>query len=510
MQPQLGNHSSTIADFNVSPEVAATQIAQTLASIFSSLKQTTYHPFKPFPLLAICIPDIQDSEKYRVFTYRLTGSKDDAELFDYSKSPNLNPKVLASLSRSAPDVARYIEELHLLEFPEYQENKCGLFSADPLHILDSVIYIFGPIFNLKEKNLYCHVANMISEKIGSFINGLFLNNVDFIESLRTAKKHFSEEYQILEIARKAVVIELGWQYYITLDLPHEDPMQIQRLGESLYLTCHRISTMRIEGEGCKDSYLVFANQDKTTIKIPFFGIEKSAGIIRKLLPLTSKTMYLLCDNTEVYGIGSIKSKVETRQLPKEFAARTQAPVQENHLKIKFDEHGCWKVFLHDKLAASLKFGNLIYTPEYDQDLIKSHFLRLGSENFTEKKFNLLCKIIRRIIDTKHGTTVVFHRDAKSQAKKLSERGCQTSLEIDMENLCLLDHMIAVDGAIMFDMHMKCHAIGLILDGTVTKAEPGTKTRGARYNSALTYVENHKSEAFAVVVSEDGMVDIFPR
>ena len=52
-------------------------------------------------------------------------------------------------------------------------------------------------------------------------------------------------------------------------------------------------------------------------------------------------------------------------------------------------------------------------------------------------------------------------------------------------------------------------MGVILDGK-SRPNRGTPTRGARYNSAVRYVESSPYPCLAVVVSEDGMVDIVTR
>jgi hypothetical protein len=49
---------------------------------------------------------------------------------------------------------------------------------------------------------------------------------------------------------------------------------------------------------------------------------------------------------------------------------------------------------------------------------------------------------------------------------------------------------------------------VILDGVSTNK--GTSARGARYNSAIRYVENNKKKCVAVIISEDGMVDLYPN
>ena len=48
---------------------------------------------------------------------------------------------------------------------------------------------------------------------------------------------------------------------------------------------------------------------------------------------------------------------------------------------------------------------------------------------------------------------------------------------------------------------------IILDGI--SSEKGTSERGARYNSAIRYVEKNKKKCIAIMISEDGMVDLYP-
>ena len=66
----------------------------------------------------------------------------------------------------------------------------------------------------------------------------------------------------------------------------------------------------------------------------------------------------------------------------------------------------------------------------------------------------------------------------------------------------------IDGAILMDDSGNCHALGVILDGQASHA--GDPSRGARYNSAVRYVEqtrNKKASCLIVIVSEDGMVNL---
>jgi hypothetical protein len=72
---------------------------------------------------------------------------------------------------------------------------------------------------------------------------------------------------------------------------------------------------------------------------------------------------------------------------------------------------------------------------------------------------------------------------------------------------VLRHLTPIDGAVVLSPDGMCHAIGTILDGIASAN--GDPSRGARYNSAVRYVESTSAPCLAVVVSENGGVDYVP-
>jgi len=72
---------------------------------------------------------------------------------------------------------------------------------------------------------------------------------------------------------------------------------------------------------------------------------------------------------------------------------------------------------------------------------------------------------------------------------------------------IMKMITAIDGAVLIDPSSACHAIGVILDGLASKK--GTPSRGARYNSAIRYVETSEYPCMAIVVSADGSIDLVP-
>lgn len=71
------------------------------------------------------------------------------------------------------------------------------------------------------------------------------------------------------------------------------------------------------------------------------------------------------------------------------------------------------------------------------------------------------------------------------------------------------NLTSIDGAVLVDFDGNCYAIGFILDGDM--AIKGNIGRGARYNSAVNYIERQKKKGndfFAVIFSEDKTIDIY--
>ena len=102
--------------------------------------------------------------------------------------------------------------------------------------------------------------------------------------------------------------------------------------------------------------------------------------------------------------------------------------------------------------------------------------------------------------------VVISKGADIEAKRL-EKQC-IKIKPTYLNSQLVRKVSAIDGAILIEPSTKCHAIGVILDGLASNK--GTSSRGARYNSAIRYVELSKYPCLAIVISQDGMVDLVQK
>ena len=73
----------------------------------------------------------------------------------------------------------------------------------------------------------------------------------------------------------------------------------------------------------------------------------------------------------------------------------------------------------------------------------------------------------------------------------------------------INNLSKIDGALLFDIHGVCYSIGIIVDGRACEnSNPG---RGARYNSAYTYVSDCNERGilcYCAVISEDETIDVF--
>jgi DNA integrity scanning protein DisA with diadenylate cyclase activity len=105
-----------------------------------------------------------------------------------------------------------------------------------------------------------------------------------------------------------------------------------------------------------------------------------------------------------------------------------------------------------------------------------------------------------------GTLLVVSTEALAEADRLKLQ-C-TLIEPVVLTPIITQLVTAIDGAVMLDPQGYCYSIGVILDGKASGR--GNSTRGARYNSAIRYVESSPYPALVVVVSEDGMVDVMTK
>jgi hypothetical protein len=208
---------------------------------------------------------------------------------------------------------------------------------------------------------------------------------------------------------------------------------------------------------------------------------------RKLLQMGSGNMALIVGAQSIYGFGRIANE-DTPSYSVEF----------------FDQQQ-WDFRYGNRVLLRTRFGE----PRLPQESITEfrfldNFNRIfpfaGSEAATRYRGTL-----ELLLEQPRGCMVVVAEDAAIEAERLERQG--TRIKATQLTPDLIDRASRIDGTILADPQGVCHAIGVILDGAAN--DSCTPSRGARYNSAIRYVDKCSARRLAFVISEDRTLDIFP-
>lgn len=199
---------------------------------------------------------------------------------------------------------------------------------------------------------------------------------------------------------------------------------------------------------------------------------------------------LVVDHEVAYGLATVPRRVRR--------------LKETIFEILLTGPGSW-LLRHDGIGLmDVTYGS----PKVpSRRMTRSTFDMIAQRVFRDHPLNsdLLWSMAVGVADAEHGTMLVVSRSAADEAERL---GAQ-ALRVDPSRLDMasLKSATAVDGAILLDPLGNTHAIGVILDGQAGTG--GSPARGARYNSAVRYLNAH-SDAMVVLVSEDGMINLLPE
>lgn len=311
------------------------------------------------------------------------------------------------------------------------------------------------------------------------------------------------------------------------DLSETNNKNSKRLLEKL----NDISLLKYEGKNISGR-IVFCNKqihkDIINFKLKFQEkiSLKSSRQIRKILEMSDIKFFLIGDYDYIYGMGSFKN-LENIKEQKIFAIDfkesrhylmyeiyTEKFIQ-NYNSKTLSQHIEFKT--KKTLIANIK-NNLpkSYETRYSQSALEETLNDILTTLKVEKKdiklkIDQIKKILNIAKEQKKGTMLVFlpSEIAKSEIKKLNQSAIV--LDSPVKILESIYKITSIDGAVLLDYNCNCFGIGVILDGLSDK-DLGDPSRGARYNSALKYInkENLKKKCLIIVISEDGMIDILPK
>jgi len=211
---------------------------------------------------------------------------------------------------------------------------------------------------------------------------------------------------------------------------------------------------------------------------------------RKLLELASRGLALHMNARSIFGLAEVGS----------YEAQSEDLYEINVL-----DHHHWELGHAGQSLMRVQSGQprlpapLFNAPKLRKDIGRV-FRGLAANHAAD-----IVRLVEGAAKEKHGTMLVVVDDAAGEAKRLAKQAtCIEPFPLTPESLT---HLTPIDGAVLISPDATCHAIGVILDGLAT--DKGNPARGARFNSAVRYVETHNRPCLAVVVSEDGGVDLVP-
>ena len=212
--------------------------------------------------------------------------------------------------------------------------------------------------------------------------------------------------------------------------------------------------------------------------------------IRKLLEMTSNELYLQYDGKYITKL----IKINNDEL-----------IKENFITINFVGLNEWKLTVGSQIPFSIKNGKITSLTDKKIEIEFSDILLRKFPHISDENTKKLWGIIETCMKQKNGTLVVISNDCKVESDRL--KNTAINIKPVYINEKLFKHLTSIDGAIMLDLDGVCYSVGMILDGDIE--EYGDMSRGSRYNSAIRYI-NTNLKSIAIIVSEDKIVDIYPK
>ena len=225
--------------------------------------------------------------------------------------------------------------------------------------------------------------------------------------------------------------------------------------------------------------------------------KENVRVIRKMMELSDRrNTILIVDDGEVVGVYSVPD----------------SKGKYSGTGVIFRGYGKWDLF-SDKNGSIMSFDSVMISL-INQSLerrVKEGFRAAGITDYGEKK---ILEIVEQAKRQSHGTTIIVTDHAASECERLKKANRAVGIQpVTVDEKTILS-LSAIDGAMIIDPQGICYAIGAILDGATVNE--GTIARGARYNSAITYVDywssglaEEKIRAVAIIVSSDDTVDVYP-
>ncbi len=262
------------------------------------------------------------------------------------------------------------------------------------------------------------------------------------------------------------------------------------MNPGLFEPIEEVSKVMYEGVVGTGRIVLAAEDDPNlgyVLKLSTPVLLKQARWLRKLLQMATRETALIAGYSRVFGLGSVSDV-------------SAAPYV-----VDITGHHQWDLRQGKQVFMRVNAGQ----PRLPQDPIEAdrfeENMRRIFPEITDASITRAHNVVELLFRMGRSSMIVFARDAAAEAMRLESQG--TRIEPTAMNREILERATSIDGTIIADPEGVCHAVGVILDGSAMPT--CTPARGARYNSAVRYVGDGSTGRLALILSEDGTLDVVP-
>lgn len=182
-----------------------------------------------------------------------------------------------------------------------------------------------------------------------------------------------------------------------------------------------------------------------------------------------------------------------------------AELQKQLFRVEFSGRAAWSLYQGNRVLMHVRFGY----PSVPVPSVEGRVTGTLKEVFPELAEGALKSIlgfVQLLTQQGSGTTIVVSDQARDEVGRLKNQGIPIEPTPLDPKAILVGQFGKIDGAIFLDPDATCHGVGVILDG-LASAGVGDPSRGARYNSARSYLKSGRGLLVVIVISDDGMVNV---
>jgi hypothetical protein len=263
-------------------------------------------------------------------------------------------------------------------------------------------------------------------------------------------------------------------------------------GSDSHLSMSTLSALPYEGRA-GSGRLVIAKKGhpdvEALIKLQQPVNMRNMTAVRKLLEASGIEADLLSDGESVYGLGLVSQNYDAES--------------ETIFVASVTGRGVWQLSHAGQALITVQDG----VPHLPTHVLDEKYLGdLIDRFFPDADAHALRAVARAVGNHAHGAMLIISEDAEAEANRLSPQ----AWSVEPANLTheLFTQLTGMDGAVLIDVQGRCHAIGVILDGTAHGN--GNPARGSRFNNAIRYLDSEPPTAIVIVYSSDGPIDILPH